>query len=120
MDGALGVRVLASPRLLQDVVVQTLFGQGIDMTESEDSLVSVVTADHIADVHSKIVIVLGETTTGDVYVVVDGARVEDRALDAADLRQLVLDLAERVTHDQPTTYARRTPMQPAAESNEAP
>jgi hypothetical protein len=115
-----GVRVVASPRLLQDAVARSLVGDGLELTEAADSLVAVVTTDHVGDVHSKIVIVLGESTEGDVTVLRDGVRVADREVDAGQLHRLVLELAEQLTHDELTICAPRSPLSPASEAVDRP
>lgn len=99
MKEALSVRVCATPRLLQDVVVRNLVaGDDIEITESIATLVSVVTPDRSDDAHSTIVIVLGDGPCADVSVLIEGRASQRRQVVAGNLRALVLELAEQVSH----------------------
>lgn len=95
------VRVAASPRLLHDLVARNIAGAGVDVTTAADTLVSVVTPDHVEQATSRVVIVLCDGGVGDVHVLLDGQISEDRRVDDGDLRALVLDLADRISHDGP-------------------
>lgn len=112
------VHIAASPLLLQDVLARNLRDAGVEVTDSEPCLVAVVTPDRARDVHSKIVIVLGDSPAGEVHVLIDGEPAQDRVVDAVGMRDLVLDLADHVSHDSPSICPPRNP--PADVSDAAP
>lgn len=109
MDDRLRVRLAATPPLFHELVARTLDGEGVVVTTSEPSLISVVTPDQAASTHSKIVIVLGDSFGGDVRILVEGKPAEKRVLEASQLRQLVLDLAQPLRHDALPLRAPSTP-----------
>lgn len=105
----MGVQVAATPRLLHDVIVQNLAARGIDVSESAEPVVSVVTSDQTETAHSKIVIVLGDSAIGDVQILIEGEPSQRRHIEADHLHTLVLDLAEHLSHEQAAICAPRTP-----------
>lgn len=96
VDRAVGVQVAATPRLLHDVIVQNLAARGIDVRESVEPVVSVVTSDQTESAHSKIVIVLGDSAIGEVQILIEGEPSQTRNIQAVDLQALVLELAQYV------------------------
>lgn len=103
MADSVRVCVAATPRLLRDLVAANLAGDGIEVITDDDPLVSVVSPDLEGSVRSPVVVVLGDSTSGDVRVVVDGRPEAERQVDACELRGLVLDLADRVRRERAGT-----------------
>lgn len=90
------VRVAASPPLLDDLVRRQLAGDGLLLTDSADCLVTVVTADHVSEAHSRVVLVLGNSRDSEVEMIVDERRSAPAPLQPDKLHDLVLELGRRV------------------------
>lgn len=95
------VRVAASPPLLDELVRRALAGDGVDLTESPDCLVTVVTRDHLDEAHSRVVLVLGSSVDGDVEVIVDAQHSAPSPLRSEHLRDLVIDVSHRLPPPPP-------------------
>lgn len=95
------VHVAASPPLLDELVRRTLVGDGVDLTDASDCVVAVVTADHLDEAHSRVVLVLGSSAEADVEVIVDDQHSAPLPLRCEQLRDLVIDASHRVPSPMP-------------------
>lgn len=95
------MRVAASPPLFDELVRRSLVGEGVDVTDSNDCLVSVVTSDHLGDAHSRVVLVLGTSIDGDVEVIIDKQHSEPSPLRCEHLREFVIDVSRRLSPPTP-------------------
>lgn len=94
-SGVMRVRVSACPPLLDDLLKRALAGDGIELTESTDCLITVLTPDRLGEAVSRIVLVLGSSVEGDVEVIVDGVHSAPRPVRSDQLRDLVITLGRR-------------------------
>lgn len=91
------MRVAASPPLFDELVRKALAGKGIDVTESSDCLVTVVTPDHVDEAMSRVVLVLGSSVNGDVEVIIDEQHSQPSSLRCEHLRDFVIDVSQRLS-----------------------
>lgn len=88
--------VAASPPPFDEPVRRALVGNGADLTNSRDCLVTVVTSDHLREAHSRVVLVLATSVHGDVKVIIDEQHSEPNSLTYEHLRDLVIDVSQRL------------------------
>lgn len=101
MKGVVQVHVAASPPLFDELVRRSLVGDGVDLTDSSDCLVTVVTSDHLGEAHSRVVLVLGSSTGGDVEVIIDEQHSEPSPLRCEQLRDFVIDVSRGLCPPEP-------------------
>lgn len=95
------MHVAASPPLLDELLRRALLGDGVNVTDSSDCLVTVVTADHLDEAQSRVVLVLGSSVDGDVEVIIDEQHSQPSPLRCEQLRDLVIDVSNRLTPPPP-------------------
>lgn len=95
------VRVAASPLLLDELLRRVVADDGVDLTESSDCLVTLVTLDHVDEAHSRIVLVLGSSIDGDVDIIIDEQRSVPNPLRSEELRDLAIDMGHQASPPRP-------------------
>jgi hypothetical protein len=95
------VNVMATPRLLADLIADALISPALCRWMPGDSpaLVTIVNTEPAADADSRVTIVLGDHLDDPVAVIVDGHRSSVAPTRPHKLHELVLDLARALSPD---------------------